>query len=244
MCGLGGVLLLQELAASAGSTKFTLVQYKNSGDVPVGDRNGVVGYAAITVSRPQKEAFQVGPADRRQLLAIARSTIEQYLKSQRVPDLRGERLSTTLRTPCGAFVTLRKHGDLRGCIGNFSGTEELAKTVQNMAVAAATEDHRFSPVSSGELKDLEIEISVLTPMRRVSSAQEIELGKHGVYIKKGNRGGTFLPQVATETGWSLDEFLGHCARDKAGIGWNGWKDAELYVYEAIVFGEKDHASEH
>jgi AmmeMemoRadiSam system protein B/AmmeMemoRadiSam system protein A len=244
MCGLGGVLLVQELAASAGSTEFTLVQYKNSGDVPVGDRNGVVGYAAITVSRPQKEAFQVGPADRRQLLGIARSTIEQYLKCQHVPDMRGERLSTTLRTPCGAFVTLRKHGDLRGCIGNFSGIEELAKTVQNMAVAAATEDHRFSPVSSGELKDLEIEISVLTPMRRVSSAQEIELGKHGVYIKKGNRGGTFLPQVATETGWSLDEFLGHCARDKAGIGWNGWKDAELYVYEAIVFGEKDHASEH
>jgi hypothetical protein len=244
MCGLGGVLLLQELVASAGSMKFTLVQYKNSGDVPAGDRNGVVGYAAITVSRPQKEAFQLGRADRRKLLAIARSTIEEYLKNQHVPDLGGKRLSATLRTPCGAFVTLKKHGDLRGCIGNFSGTEELARMVQNMAIAAATEDYRFSPVSSGELKDLDIEISVLTPMRRVESAREIELGKHGIYIKKGNRGGTFLPQVAAETGWSLEEFLGHCAQDKAGIGWNGWKDAELYVYEAIVFGEKDHASEH
>jgi len=79
-------------------------------------------------------------------------------------------------------------------------------------------------------------------MRRIASIDEIQLGKHGIYIRKGNRAGTFLPQVATETGWNKEEFLGHCAEEKAGIGWNGWKDAEIYVYEALVFGEHDASS--
>jgi hypothetical protein len=107
-----------------------------------------------------------------------------------------------------------------------------------MAVASATQDSRFNPVVPGELRDIEIEISVLTPMRKIASIEEFQLGKHGIYIRKGMRSGTFLPQVATETGWTREEFLGHCAQDKAGIGWDGWKDADLYVYEALVFGEK------
>jgi AmmeMemoRadiSam system protein B/AmmeMemoRadiSam system protein A len=242
MCGLGGVLLLQEMVGTDGSEKYTLVQYRNSGDVPVGNKSQVVGYAAIAVTRSQRESFHIRPEDQRRLLAIARSTLEEYLQTHQSPDLHIEQLSATLRTLCGAFVTLKKHGDLRGCIGNFSGTEELAKTVQKMAIAAATEDYRFSPVSAAELKKLEIEISVLSPMRKVASTQEIQLGKHGIYIRKGNRAGTFLPQVAKETGWSLEEFLGHCAQDKAGIGWEGWKEAEVYVYEAEVFGESDNAA--
>jgi hypothetical protein len=108
-----------------------------------------------------------------------------------------------------------------------------------MAISAAVRDHRFPPVSDEEVGELVIEISVLTPLRRIQSVDEIELGKHGIYIKKGFNSGTFLPQVATETGWTLEEFLGHCARDKAGIGWDGWKDAELYIYEAYVFSEDD-----
>lgn len=239
MCGLGGVLVLQEMAGPGGDFRRSLVVYRNSGDVPIGDRSRVVGYASIAVTRPQKESFSISPEDRRKLLSIARSTIAGYLQNQKKPDLTTDHLSSVLRTPCGAFVTLKKHGDLRGCIGNFSGKEALAKTVQEMAIAAATEDYRFSPVSPQELDGLDIEISVLSPMRRIASPQEIQLGKHGIYIRKGNRSGTFLPQVASETGWSLEEFLGHCAQDKAGIGWDGWKDAELYVYEAIVFGEKD-----
>jgi hypothetical protein len=108
-----------------------------------------------------------------------------------------------------------------------------------MAKAASTEDYRFEKVTSDELQSIDIEISVLSPLKLIKSIDEIELGKHGIYIMKGNRGGTFLPQVATETGWSKEEFLGHCAQDKAGIGWNGWKDAEIFIYTAIVFGEKD-----
>jgi hypothetical protein len=143
-----------------------------------------------------------------------------------------------LKTPCGAFVTLKKYGNLRGCIGRFDASEPLYQVVQEMAIASSTQDYRFSPVELKEIPELEIEISVLTPMRHISSIDEIELGKHGIYIKKGNRSGTFLPQVATETGWTKEEFLGHCAQDKAGIGWNEWKDAEVYVYEALVFGEE------
>jgi AmmeMemoRadiSam system protein A len=108
-----------------------------------------------------------------------------------------------------------------------------------MAVASASQDYRFSPVEPSEVKNLQIEISVLTPMRKIGSIAEFELGKQGIYIKKGTRSGTFLPQVAQETNWTKEEFLGHCAEDKAGIGWDGWKDAELYVYEAIVFGEPE-----
>jgi AmmeMemoRadiSam system protein A len=147
-------------------------------------------------------------------------------------------LGDALRMPCGAFVTINKHGTLRGCIGRFDASEPLYKVVQEMVIASATRDYRFRPVEEGEVKDLEIEISVLTPMRKISSIDEFQLGKQGIYIRKGSRSGTFLPQVAQETGWTREEFLGHCAQDKAGIGWNGWKDAEWYVYEALVFGEK------
>jgi len=108
-----------------------------------------------------------------------------------------------------------------------------------MAVASATQDYRFTPVQANEIEGLEIEISVLSPMKRITDIDEIILGRHGIYIKKGNAAGTFLPQVASETGWTKEEFLGHCARDKAGIGWDGWKDAEIYTYEAIVFSESE-----
>jgi AmmeMemoRadiSam system protein A len=134
---------------------------------------------------------------------------------------------------------LKIDGDLRGCIGRFDATEPLYKVVQQMAIAASTQDSRFPEVTPAEFKEIDIEISVLTPMRKISSIDEFQLGKHGIYMKKGFSSGTFLPQVATETGWTKEEFLGHCAQDKAHIGWNGWKDAELYVYEAYVFGEKE-----
>jgi AmmeMemoRadiSam system protein A len=108
-----------------------------------------------------------------------------------------------------------------------------------MSVASATQDSRFSPVTLKELSSLEIEISVLSPMKKISSEKEIIPGKHGIYMKKGYASGTFLPQVATEYQWNREEFLGHCARDKAGIGWDGWKTAELWTYEACVFSERD-----
>jgi hypothetical protein len=104
-----------------------------------------------------------------------------------------------------------------------------------MARAAAFEDPRFNSVRQSELDELDIEISVLTPMRRIKSLDEFVLGKHGIYIRKGWRSGTYLPQVADEVNWTKEEFVSHCSAEKAGIGWDGWKDAELFTYEAIVF---------
>jgi AmmeMemoRadiSam system protein A len=108
-----------------------------------------------------------------------------------------------------------------------------------MAEEAAFNDPRFPPLSTGEYPSIDLEISVLGPMRKISDVSDIVIGKHGIYIRKGPRSGTLLPQVASERGWTVTEFLGYCARDKAGIGWNGWKekDTEIYVYEAYVFGE-------
>ena len=144
-------------------------------------------------------------------------------------------LTTHLFSKCGAFVSLHKQGRLRGCIGHFGEDVPLHEIVAEMARAAAFEDPRFMPVTKDELDDIDIEISVLTPMRRIQSLDEFQLHKHGIYIKKGYRSGTFLPQVADEVNWTKEEFVGHCAQDKAGIGWDGWRDAELYVYEAIIF---------
>ena len=106
--------------------------------------------------------------------------------------------------------------------------------VQSMAVLSAC-DIRFDGLSEKELQEMQLEISVLSPLKKIESANEIQLGKHGIYIKKGLNTGTFLPQVAAKTGWDVEKFLGHCSRDKAGLGWSGWKTAELFTYEAVVF---------
>jgi hypothetical protein len=156
-----------------------------------------------------------------------------------MPEFNSKGYSATMITPCGAFVTLKEKGELRGCIGRFTSEEPLYQVIREMAVAAATQDTRFTPVTGSEIPGLEIEISVLSPMKKIHSIDEIILGKHGIYIKKGWASGTFLPQVATETGWTREEFLGHCSRDKAGIGWNGWKDADIFIYTAEVFAENE-----
>jgi len=177
----------------------------------------------------------ISPENKKKLLEIARAALTDALSGREKGKLDISELE--LKQKLGAFVTLRKSRSLRGCIGNFISKEALYETVHNMTLAAAFEDPRFPQVTKDELDDIDIEVSVLSPMRRVASADDIELGLHGVFIKKGLNGGTFLPQVATETGWSKEEFLGHLARDKAGLTWDGWKDAELYVYTADVFRE-------
>jgi AmmeMemoRadiSam system protein A len=106
-----------------------------------------------------------------------------------------------------------------------------------MALSAAFSDPRFPSLSRKEAPGVEIEVSVLSPLKKIDSIEEFKLGRDGIYMVKGGRHGTFLPEVAEETGWTTEEFLGHCARDKAGIGWDGWKDAELYTYQAEVVNE-------
>jgi AmmeMemoRadiSam system protein B/AmmeMemoRadiSam system protein A len=247
LCGWTSVVMLLSMTEKNPDIQITPVQYMNSGDTPYGDKNRVVGYYALAVSTISSSASQTGQfelsdEDKVVLLRLARNTVDSYVRSGRIPAVDEATLSENVKTPCGAFVTLHKDGKLRGCIGRFSPDEPLYKVVQQMSVSSSTQDSRFPAVSPDELNDIEIEISVLTPLKKISSIDEIELGKHGIYIKQGYSSGTFLPQVATETGWSKEEFLGHCSRDKAGLGWDGWKTAELFTYEALIFSEKEYGS--
>jgi AmmeMemoRadiSam system protein B/AmmeMemoRadiSam system protein A len=247
LCGWSAVLTLLDMASSDSGYAFTKILYRNSGDVPGGDRGHVVGYWAIVLSlkpsgtssppTPPEESFRLSPEDRKLLLSLARQAVERSVAGPAGSGLLPASLPPALSSPCGAFVTLYKNHELRGCIGRFDPGGPLYRVVQEMGAAAATQDYRFPQVAPSELHELQIEVSVLTPLRRIRSLDEFQLGRHGLYLKKDGRSGTFLPQVAGETGWTKEEFFGHCARDKAGIGWDGWKDAELFVYEAVVFSE-------
>lgn len=139
----------------------------------------------------------------------------------------------------GVFVTLYLNGRLRGCIGRFTSSDTLQATIREMARSAAFSDPRFPSLSRSEAHKVEIEVSVLSPLKKISSIDEFKLGRDGIYMIKGPHHGTFLPQVAEETGWTTEEFLGHCARDKAGIGWYGWKEADLYIYQTEVVKETE-----
>jgi len=138
----------------------------------------------------------------------------------------------------GVFVSLYRLGKLRGCIGRFAPDLHLHELVQEMAVSSALHDQRFPPMQAEEIQELKIEISILTPLQKIAYIDEMELGEHGIYLKKGSRTGTYLPQVALNTGWSKEEFLEHCSANKAGLGRDGWKDAEIFTYEAIIIKEE------
>ncbi|MCD4680829.1 MAG: AmmeMemoRadiSam system protein B [Bacteroidales bacterium] len=244
LCGWTSVLSLLYMTSDNPDVEIIPVQYKNSGDVAIGDKDKVVGYYSIVVTKKNKDegletGFFLNNNEKIKLLEIARETITTYLLDKKTPFVAENELSDNLLLHCGAFVTLNKDHRLRGCIGRFTADIALYKVIQEMSIAAATQDRRFPNVSTKEIEMLEIEISVLTPLKKIESIDEIEMGKHGIYIKKGYASGTFLPQVATETGWSKEEFLGHCARDKAGLGWDGWREADIYIYEAVVFSEHE-----
>ena len=214
------------------------LRYQNSGDVEGGNPKRVVGYHAFAVTGNSTEAFTLTKADKRYLKGLARQAIATALegKDQDMKATDETTLSNAVRTSCGVFVTLRTpDGNLRGCIGHIGYDTPLYRLVPEMARAAAFEDRRFSPLTAKELKGLTIEISVLTPMQRIHGIDEFQLHHHGLLIRKDGHSGTFLPQVADEVNWTKEEFFGHCSQDKAGLGWDGWRDAELYVYEAIVF---------
>ena len=207
--------------------------YQNSGDIDDHDHSRVVGYHAFAILRSKDKGFLLSDEEKKMLKKIAYESIKDSLDGKPISHL--SPLTSHLSSKCGAFVSLHKHGHLRGCIGHFGEDTPLHEIVAEMARAAAFDDPRFMPVTRDELDELDIEISVLTPMRRIQSLDEFELHRHGIYIRKGYRSGTFLPQVADEVNWTKEEFVGHCSQDKAGLGWEGWRDAELYVYEAIVF---------
>lgn len=230
-CGEFAIVTLMLMMDSQYDVKHLM--YQNSGDIDNYDHSRVVGYHSFAILRRDNTSFNLSDDEKKTLKGIAFQSIKDSLDGK--PIAQQTIRSSILNSKCGAFVSLHKFGRLRGCIGHFGEDYPLHEIVARMARAAAFEDPRFMPVTSDELADIDIEISVLTPMRRIQSIDEFQLHRHGIYIKKGFRSGTFLPQVADEVNWTKEEFLGHCAQDKAGIGWDGWRDAELYVYEAIVF---------
>lgn len=177
-------------------------------------------------------------AEKKALLKIAREAIESRARGEvRLQDPSIE--SDVLRADSGAFVSLHKDGRLRGCIGVFASKEPLWKTVQENAVAAAFKDPRFPPVTEEDLAGIDIEISVLSPLREIADTDEIEVGRHGIFVMQGRNRGVLLPQVAAEYGFDRETFLCETCI-KADLPKDAWRSgASVYIFEAEVFGEKE-----
>jgi AmmeMemoRadiSam system protein B/AmmeMemoRadiSam system protein A len=253
------MLTLKEL----GATKAKVLHRTNSNDVTGVDSGYCVGYGATVFysgkgagakepgNQGTKEPSNQGTKDstdeamltkdeQQELLRIARTTLDSTIRKGTVPPL--VPATGRLSEYRGVFVTLNEHGDLRGCIGYIEAIKPLNEAVRDMAVAASTEDYRFPPVDPKELKDIDVEITVLTPMQRcLDPEHQIVLGKHGIVVKRGGKQGVFLPQVATETGWDVETFLSQCCSQKAGLAPDAWKDkgTEVYTFCGQVFGEKE-----
>lgn len=245
MCGWTSGLVLLYLAEKDKTLEFKHIDYCNSGDSGYGSKDEVVGYHAIALFEKNKDKpsgslsdeISFSKEEREKLFALARNTISTMLVEKKKYSADKEALPDIFNQPYGAFVTLKIDGQLRGCIGRFISSEPLYQVIIESALSSAFEDNRFQPLTIEEFGKTEIEITVLGPLKKINSIKEIILGKHGIYIKKDYRSGTMLPQVATENNWTVEEFLGYTARDKAGIGWEGWKFADLYIYEGIVLEE-------
>ena len=252
LCAWPAVLTLLFITENDPGIAVNLIEYRNSGDSEIGEKSRVVGYNAISFTKPASSStkkskennnmaidkdFMLTDNEKNILLGIARNTLDQYIRNRLVPEINTSGFTPNLFEHAGSFVTLNKDGQLRGCIGRFDPDEPLYKVVQDLTISSSTNDYRFTPVTPPEVDKIKIEISVLTPMKKIENINEIELGRHGIYIRKGMQSGTFLPQVADKTNWTVEEYLGHCARDKAKIGWDGWKDADIFIYEAIIFSE-------
>lgn len=172
------------------------------------------------------------------LLKTARDTVEAVITNKPVP--KPESDDPELNVNCGCFVTLKNREQLRGCIGQFTSEVPLIELVVEMAKASATGDPRFfgDPIRPEELERLDVEISVLSPLKRADDPLSLRLGVDGIYIKSGSTSGCFLPQVATETDWSKEEFLSYCCAHKAGLPADAWKDpdTEVYLFTADILG--------
>ncbi|MEI6862849.1 MAG: AmmeMemoRadiSam system protein A, partial [Candidatus Omnitrophota bacterium] len=247
MCGVMPVTATLLAAEKMGYDKIKILDSENSGDT-FGDKSRVVGYVSAAIYRddkglaggiPQKEADMLNKSQKNRLLEIARESIISYVKDgKRKVFIESD---PALNRDLGAFVTLHEDGNLRGCIGNMTGQGVLYNTIAEMAIEAATGDPRFKKLSASELGKIDIEISVLSPLTKVKSHEDIKIPGHGVIVRKGFSSGVYLPQVATETGWNKEEFLTSLCGSKAGIDPDAWKDpaTEMYVFTAEIFGEKE-----
>ena len=248
--GLPIVALMLALKEMGGGQPHVLTRTNSNAVTGAADGGWCVGYGAVVfTAQDGKVAKKAGPAqesdeltkeEQTELLRIARTTVDSVVRKAKIPEFKP--LTERLRELRGVFVTLHKHGELRGCIGYIEGVKPLYQAVADNAVASATEDYRFSPVQASELKEIDIEVTVLSPLKRtLDPLNDIVLGKHGIVVSRGNRRGVFLPQVATETGWDKVTYLRQCCAGKAGLSQDAWKekDCEVYTFTGQVFGEKE-----
>lgn len=183
-------------------------------------------------------AFSLAESEQQALIEAARSAIAARLSEPRA--CAETAVTPALLLPCGAFVTLKIHGNLRGCIGRIAASTSLLQTVRDVAVSSAFEDPRFPPLSRTEWPSVRLEISVLSPLRRITDVSCIQVGTHGILLRSGYRSGLLLPQVATEQGWDRDTFLTHTCY-KAGLPADAWKSpqTQIEIFSALVIHEKD-----
>ena len=240
-CGGAPIVAAMIAAERMGANQTKVLKYANSGDTS-GDHSRVVGYSAdlfVKASRGSEvqASFSLTAEEKRELLALARKSVEFAVEQKRTYEP-GANANEDLNQERGAFVTLNKSGVLRGCIGYTSAIKPLYITVRDTATLAALRDPRFQPVSVSELPQLDYEISVLSPLRRVTNIEQIKVGQHGLLMKNGEREGLLLPQVPVEQKWDRLKFL-ESTCTKAGMHPDCWKDADtdIFMFTAVVFGE-------
>jgi len=236
-CGIEAIKVAHKVAQLLGIDKPVLLKYENSGDTS-GDKSRVVGYAAIGFFGDQIDFSipQLSDDAKKEALELSRKTLREFVIQKSVTQVSGIK-NAELLLPLGAFVTLKKDGVLRGCIGEFEPIKTLAQVVIDKTIAAASEDLRFDPIISEELENISLEISVMTPKRKIANYSTIKLGQDGVVIRNGNYSGTFLPQVATEAGWSLETFMEQLCSQKAGLPIKCYLDpkTEIFTYQTQTF---------
>jgi AmmeMemoRadiSam system protein B/AmmeMemoRadiSam system protein A len=239
-CGEGAVTIVMVAAKTLGANRAHLLHYATSADVPYGDRNRVVGYASVAFVKgeeKQEKWFAVSQETQSTLLEMARNAIAEKIGA--APRFAHATDDPILRQPAAVFVTLKDHGQLRGCIGGTEARFPLGEAVQYFASAAAFDDPRFRPLIKEELPRAHIEISILSPLKRIHSAIEIVPGIHGVAVRRDGRSGLFLPQVWMETGWTKEVFLDQLCSQKAGLPPRDWQDpqTELAIFTVFSFEE-------
>ncbi|KJJ85695.1 dioxygenase [Candidatus Omnitrophus magneticus] len=254
LCGFTPVCAAISAAKKLGANEVKILKYANSGDTS-GMKDSVVGYVSAAFLKTDKSAEKktentsrtraeikkdttMNTEQKKKLLEIARNSLKYYLETGKKLEINIE--DKLLLKELGAFVTLHKYGQLRGCIGHITAQGPLYLTVRDMAIAAGTTDPRFSPVRIQEMDSIDIEISVLSQPEKIKDYKKIEMGNHGVIVQQGFKSGVYLPQVATETGWSREEFMNSLCAHKTGIESNAWKTGacDIYIFTAEVFGEK------
>ncbi len=248
LCGPSALMMVMLASKELKTDEVEILPYANSGDM-TGERQRVVGYGAAIFYQKQKRTSSGGSQmlddisftnqQKEKLFGIARESINRALRGELLSEFDVQEPNLLVKR--GVFVTLMNHGQLRGCIGHFEADYPLYDIVSKMAVAAATQDYRFrsNPVTEDEMNQIDVKISILSEMKKVDSIDEIEIGKHGIWIRQGYQSGTYLPEVAIEMGWNRTEFLEHCCVEKAGLPKDAWqKGADIYIYSSQIIDEK------